>query len=182
MKTGGHMHFITQFIKDRIFIFLAIFAVIVFSIGYMLSTARTQAATQQPFPFNHKIMVSQGIDCLYCHSDALRSPSAGMPSIQRCMGCHSVIATDSAAIKELTGYWDRKEPIQWVRVNQLPRFVYFSHEMHLHAGLNCENCHGDVGNMTVASPVVNMDMGWCLDCHKQQPNADQLTDCMVCHQ
>jgi hypothetical protein len=176
------MQFVVQFIKDRIFIFLGILAVIVIAVGYMLTTAHTQAVTQQPFPFNHGIMVGAGVPCLYCHSDALRSPSAGMPSMERCMGCHKAIATKSAPIQELTAMWERKEPIQWVRVNRLPRFVHFSHQVHIHAGLNCERCHGDVGKMTVAVPVVNMDMGWCVDCHRQQPNASQLLDCVVCHQ
>jgi len=90
---------------------------------------------------------------------------------------------DSPEILELAGYWDRQEPIRWARVNQLPRFVYFSHQVHVvAAGLNCERCHGDVGQMKEARPVVKMNMGWCLGCHEEQPNGAQLRDCIVCHQ
>lgn len=161
----------------------ALAAVIVICGGYFLVAARTQAAPPQPIAFNHQIMVQAGISCLFCHADALKSPVAGMPSVEKCMGCHKVIAANSPEIQKVASYWERQEPIPWVRVNQLPRFVYFSHRVHVvAAGLNCERCHGDVGHMTVARPVVQMDMGWCLSCHEQQPNARQLMDCVICHQ
>jgi hypothetical protein len=150
--------------------------------AYLFLASRTQAADDPQLDFSHQAMVQAGIPCLFCHADALRSPSAGIPSVEKCMGCHTVIATDDPGVKQLTAYWDQQEPIPWPRVNQLPRFVYFTHEMHVGAGLNCERCHGDVGQMTMASPVVKMDMGWCLDCHQQQTNAMQLKDCSICHQ
>ncbi len=100
------------------------------------------------------------------------------------MGCHTVIATDSPQIKVVAGYWERQEPIPWARVNVEPDFVFFSHQPHLSAGLNCETCHGDVGRMDAAHPVVRMDMGWCLECHLKQPQevSARLSDCLVCHQ
>lgn len=159
-----------------------IIAAVVLAGAYLLFGSRTQAAPQQPIAFNHEIMVQAGIPCLFCHTEAMRSPVAGMPSVEKCMGCHKVIATNSPEIKKVAGYWERQEPIPWVRVNRLPRFVYFSHQVHLATGLNCERCHGDVGHMTVARPAVDMTMGWCLSCHEQQPNAPQLKDCVVCHQ
>ena len=151
-------------------------------LAYFSSAAKTRAAGEQPLAFNHRAMVQLGIDCLFCHTDATRSLSAGMPSEQKCMGCHNVIATDNPEIQKLAGYWQKKQPLEWARVNSLPRFVYFSHQVHISAGFNCERCHGDVGHMAIAIPVVEMDMGWCLDCHQQQPNATQLRDCVVCHQ
>jgi hypothetical protein len=147
-----------------------------------LSAPGAPAASQQAVLFDHEAMVQKGIPCLFCHSDALKSPAAGIPSMQTCMGCHDVIATNSPEIQEVTSYWDYQEAIPWPRVNQLPRFVYFSHQVHVMAGLNCERCHGDVGHMAVARPVEKMNMGWCLDCHEQQPNSEQLRDCVVCHQ
>ncbi|MGB8647067.1 MAG: cytochrome c3 family protein [Anaerolineae bacterium] len=139
------------------------------------------AAPEQPINFPHSVMVKAGITCLYCHTDAQRGPAAGMPSVEKCVGCHRVINPDNAEVKKIFTYWDQNKPIPWVRVNELPRFVYFSHQAHLAAGFNCERCHGDVGNMTVDTPVVNMNMGWCLSCHEQQPNAQQLMDCVICH-
>jgi c(7)-type cytochrome triheme protein len=149
---------------------------------YLVLASRTQAVEQPPLDFNHRAMVQAGIPCLFCHPDALKSPAAGMPSVEKCMGCHTIIATDDPGVKKLAAYWDQQEPILWPRVNQLPRFVYFSHQVHIGGGLNCERCHGDVGQMSMARPVVKMDMGWCLDCHEQQANAVQLKNCMVCHQ
>lgn len=148
----------------------------------MLSAWQTKSEPNQPIPFPHEDMVQRGVQCLFCHTSATKSPAAGMPSVEKCMGCHNVIATGSADIQALAEFWQRGEPIPWNRINQLPRFVYFSHRVHVSAGSNCERCHGDVGHMTVTEPVVKMSMGWCIDCHKQQPEARALTDCITCHQ
>jgi Cytochrome c7 and related cytochrome c len=147
-----------------------------------LSASAAPAGPVQPIAFNHQVMVQAGVQCLYCHNDALRSPSPGMPSVGLCMGCHKTIAADRPSIKQLAGYYDRGEAIPWARVNYLPRFVYYSHQVHLTVGgLNCETCHGDVGNMKVVEPAHRMSMGWCLECHSKQPNAPQLRDCVICH-
>ena len=147
-----------------------------------LQTAKAQTGAPPPIAFSHKVMVGAGVNCLFCHSGALKSPVAGLPSVQKCLGCHSVIAATNPEIQKLAGYAQRGQPIPWPRVNTLPRFVYFSHEVHVAAGgLNCERCHGDVSQMALDQPVVRMNMGWCLECHAQQPNADQLKDCSVCH-
>jgi hypothetical protein len=157
--------------------------ILLFIGAYFIVVPKTQAAPQQPIAFNHEIMVQMGITCEFCHTEARRSEAAGMPSVQKCMGCHKYIATNTPAIGILTGYWQRQEAIPWVLVNHLPRFVYFSHEVHVTtAGIACETCHGDVGHMQIAVPVVKMTMGWCLSCHEKQPNAPQLKDCVVCHQ
>jgi hypothetical protein len=177
------MGVLSRFFGPRWLILGLIVAATVVGGLYLLSASRIQAAAQQPIAFNHELMVQAGVQCLFCHAEAMKSPVAGMPSVEKCMGCHKVIKPDSPEIVKLAGYWERQEPIPWARVNQLPRFVYFSHQVHVvAAGLNCEHCHGDVGHMDVARPVVKMDMGWCLDCHKQQDNAKQLIDCVVCHQ
>jgi hypothetical protein len=143
----------------------------------------TNAAPAQPISFPHKVMVGAGVPCLYCHAYAIKSLVAGIPSEEKCMGCHNVIATTAPPIVTLrTQYWDKKQPIEWVSVYKLPRFVYFSHQAHVSgAGLNCETCHGNVAQMNEAVKVVNTNMGWCLGCHEKQPNANQLKDCVVCH-
>jgi Cytochrome c7 and related cytochrome c len=157
--------------------------VILLGAGFLFFGSQISAAPAQPIAFNHQAMVQVGISCIFCHKDAMRSPSAGIPSVAKCIGCHKIIATNVPVIQQVAAYWTRQEPIPWVRVNHLPRFVYFSHRVHVvAAGLNCERCHGDVGHMTVAVPVVTMNMGWCLSCHEQQAHARQLQDCVVCHQ
>jgi c(7)-type cytochrome triheme protein len=160
----------------------AVAVVILLVAAYLLLASKARAAPTQPIAFNHQLMVGAGVPCLYCHADALTSPAPGVPSVQKCMGCHSVIGTDRPEIVKLAGYWQRQEPIPWVLVNRLPRFVRFSHQVHVGgAGLNCERCHGDVGQMTETYQVETMTMGWCLRCHTQQPAAAQLRDCGVCH-
>ena len=161
----------------------AFLVVIVFGSLYLAQASGVQASSSLPLTFDHESMVKAGMTCLFCHTGATKSAAAGIPSMESCMGCHNLIEIDSPEIIALTDYWTRQEPMRWARVNQLPRFVYFSHRVHVVAAeLNCERCHGDVGHMAEARPVVNMNMGWCLGCHTQQPNGRQLRDCIVCHQ
>ncbi len=164
-------------------LFISLLIVAAVAGGVLLTRAQVLAAPEQPIAYSHRAHVEAGVQCLFCHPSALRSSVAGIPSVQKCMGCHAVIEADNPAIQEVAGYWERGEPIPWVRVNAQPDFVFFSHQPHLGAGLNCETCHGDVGSMTVARPAVKMDMGWCLDCHLKQPEAKvaRLADCLTCH-
>jgi peptide methionine sulfoxide reductase MsrB len=168
---------------SRWFLFVALLIVIGAVGGILLTRAQASAAPEQPIAYSHRTHVEAGVQCLFCHTSALRSDVAGIPSVQKCMGCHTIIATDNEAVQALTSYWKRNQPIPWNRVNQQPDFVYFSHQAHLGAGINCETCHGDVGHMTVARPVVKMDMGWCLNCHLKQPEekVTRLADCLTCH-
>jgi len=151
--------------------------------GVVLTRIQRYAVPGQPIAYNHQTHIENGIQCLFCHSSAMRSDIASLPSVQKCMGCHAMIATDEEEVQKLSNYWEQGEPIPWVRVNTQPDFVYFSHQAHLLGGINCETCHGEVSRMSVAQPVVNMDMGWCLDCHlKQSPDKTaRLADCLTCH-
>ena len=85
------------------------------------------------------------------------------------------VAADSIPKRE------KQEPIPWQRVNEQPSFVYFNHSSHISSGVTCGACHGDVGNMKTAEKVVDMNMGFCLDCHTEQENKNALIDCVVCH-
>jgi hypothetical protein len=162
---------------------LLILIVVVILSGVLLTRSQVLAAPEQPIAYSHRAHVEAGVQCLFCHASALDSDVAGIPSVQKCMGCHTIIAADNEAVQALSSYWERGEPIPWIRVNQQPDFVYFSHQAHLKAGVNCETCHGDVSRMTVARPAVKMDMGWCLDCHLKQPEdkVPRLADCLTCH-
>jgi len=148
----------------------------------LLAVSASTAAEDQPIAFNHNIhVVKNEMQCQFCHTGVDKSPAAGIPSVEKCMGCHTHIATDNKEIIKLTEYWVNQEPIPWVRVNRQPDFVYFNHQSHFAAGVTCGSCHGDVKNMTVAKSVVNMNMGFCLDCHAEQENKDALWDCATCH-
>ena len=152
---------------------------------------RSQVPPSQPIQFSHNRHVTLGIPCLYCHPGALRGQSAGLPSVSLCNACHGQIANASNDPKitletaKLADYVKNNKPITWVPVAILPDFVYFSHSPHVEAGLNCEYCHGELGQMTVAVPQ-KMNMGWCLDCHRTRYKNDpvmvhKLTDCITCH-
>ena len=134
---------------------------------------------EQPLPFSHRIHAGvREISCLFCHNGADRSPVAGMPEVEKCLLCHNVIIKDFEPIQRLRGYYNRGEPIPWVRVYQLPEYEHFNHEMHLAKGVDCSECHGDVKAMDRIITAYTIDMGFCVDCHrrKQAP-----VDCTVCH-
>jgi hypothetical protein len=135
--------------------------------------ARTPDATGtydpvlQPIQFDHRHHVrDDGIDCLYCHEDAERSPYAGVPAAERCMGCHNQIWNDSRLIAPLRDSVESGRPIPWQRVHSLPDFVYFDHSVHVHRGIGCVSCHGRVDEMAAVYQVHRLSMSWCLDCHR----------------
>lgn len=133
---------------------------------------------EQPLPFDHKIHSEHDIPCEYCHSGARRSTVAGIPAQNTCMGCHKFVATDKDAIKFLAQRFKANKPIKWVKVHDLPDYVRFSHQVHVAANIACQDCHGKVENMSVAVQVAPLQMGWCVDCHRQK-KADIA--CLTCH-
>ena len=111
------------------------------------------AADRQPIAFSHSRHVEQAaIDCQFCHAYARRGPVAGIPSVERCAGCHRSILTERPEIVKVLDYWEREMPIPWVRVHDLPDYVRFSHKAHVRSGIDCAACHGDVARMDIAVP------------------------------
>jgi len=153
--------------------------------GFVIGIRQTQLSPSQPIQFLHDQHVSLDIPCLYCHSGALRGDSAGLPTVAMCNGCHQQTKKTNPETDKLAAYVKNTEPIAWVPVAILPDFVYFSHRPHIASGINCENCHAEVGQMTIAVSQ-KMNMGWCLDCHSTRSRNDpalraKLTDCVTCH-
>ncbi len=141
----------------------------------------TDLSPEQPINFSHKIHAGDyEIPCMYCHVQARRSISAGVPAVSKCVGCHSQVATERAEIQKLMAYWENKEPIPWVKVHDLPDFVHFTHKRHIAAGLACQTCHGPVETMDVISREAPLKMGLCLDCHRKN-EVENGTDCWTCH-
>lgn len=133
----------------------------------------------QPIAFSHKKHAGDnGIPCLFCHRSAKKSAIAGIPAVADCRACHLFIARDAQEIKKLTEYWDKRQPVPWVRVYGVPDHVYFPHMMHLRAGLVCATCHGEVAAMERITRAAKIKMGWCLNCHKQKKAS---IDCWTCH-
>ena len=134
----------------------------------------------QPIEFSHAVHAgSYGIDCQYCHADARRSVYAGLPSVQRCMGCHKLVAAQgNPEVQKLHQAWNEKRPIPWARVHKVPGFVEFTHKPHLQVGLACQTCHGPVERMQRVAQVAPLTMGWCIACHAERQGP---LDCVTCH-
>ena len=121
----------------------------------------------QPVPFSHKHHVSGlGIDCRYCHATVERSSFADIPPLETCMTCHSQIWTNSAMLEPIRKSFRTGEPLEWVRVHDLPDFVYFDHSIHVNKGIGCVTCHGQVDQMPLTWQVNTLYMEWCLECHR----------------
>ncbi len=170
---------------------------------------------EQPIAFSHLLHAGEmDIACQYCHFGGADSKHAGIPPAAVCMNCHKFVnntinetrLADQAGRKtvlnpEIEKIYkslglgldgkqnDAQKPTEWIKVHNVPDFVYFSHKPHINAGVDCANCHGDVQTMTRVKQVEDLSMGWCLDCHRQdhksfqQPpkKTDQLQDCSACH-
>lgn len=147
----------------------------------------------QPIHYSHRIHAgSNGIDCKYCHSAARVSKNAGIPSLNVCMNCHKNISevSDTTATAEHSKAfydgeiaklyaavgWDKgaqkytgkTQPVKWVRIHNLPDFVYFNHSQHVSvAGVECQTCHGPVQEFEIMKQFSPLTMGWCVDCHRK---------------
>jgi hypothetical protein len=136
-------------------------------------------APEQPLPYSHKTHVSRGLDCRTCHINPEPGNQMTFPTVAICMGCHKTIAKDRPAIIKLSEYAESGRPVPWVRVYQVTPGVTWTHRKHLQAGLQCMNCHGDVGQlerMSQTSAVTSMAS--CISCH-QSHNASTI--CQTCH-
>jgi len=142
------------------------------AVGYGLEYSgwNTQAYVirDQPVPFSHKHHAGGlGIDCRYCHVTVEVSSFAGIPQTEICMSCHVQIWADSPMLAPVRDSFRTGAPIQWNRVHDLPGFVYFNHSIHINKGVGCSTCHGRVDLMPLTMPAANLQMSWCLDCHRE---------------
>lgn len=139
---------------------------------------------EQPIKFSHKIHAGDNeIACQYCHNTVEKSRHAGIPSVNVCMNCHKGISKTANASSETeigkiyqaagfnpktAAYDGPQNPIQWIKVHNLPDHVYFNHSQHVVVGKQeCATCHGDVKKMTVAEQKSPLTMKWCVDCHRK---------------
>lgn len=148
----------------------------------------------QPIHYSHRIHAGDnGIDCKYCHSAARVSKHSNIPSLNVCMNCHkniSEVAESTLAEgnefginyndeiqklydavgwdKATQSYTGKTNPVKWVRIHNLPDFVYFNHSQHVAvAGVECQTCHGPVEEMEIMSQHSPLTMGWCINCHRE---------------
>jgi len=128
---------------------------------------RVGFAPPQPVAFDHALHAGQlGLDCRFCHSHVERSGHANIPDTTTCMKCHNQIRTQSPALELVRQSYETGEAIPWVRVHQLPDFVYFNHAVHVNRGVSCYDCHGQVNEMQVVRHDRPLSMAFCLECHR----------------
>jgi len=145
------------------------------AVGYaMLQANRTSIVTDvevpklQPVPFSHNHHVGGlGIDCRFCHTYVEEGAVAGIPPTKTCMSCHSQIWTNAQILEPIRKSYQEDKSIEWIKVHDLPGFVYFDHSIHISKGVGCESCHGRVDKMPLMWKANTLNMEWCLACHRE---------------
>ena len=126
---------------------------------------------EQPLQFSHAHHVGgMGLDCRYCHTSVEKSSFAGIPPTKTCMNCHSQIWTNAPILEPVRASFRNDKPLNWIRVNDLPDFVYFNHQIHIKQGVGCDTCHGPVDKMPLMYQAKPLLMEWCLSCHRAPEN------------
>lgn len=156
------------FLGVIIFLFIAIVAKTVLD-GLFTIGVQQGYQPEQPIAFSHKIHAGQyQINCNYCHTGVYKSKNANIPSVNICMNCHNTIKKDSPEIQKLYAAVDNNDPIEWVRIHNLPDLAYFNHAQHTNVGgLDCQTCHGPIEEMEVVYQYSELTMGWCINCHRE---------------
>jgi hypothetical protein len=137
------------------------------AIGQSSYVTRAQEYIEQPIQFSHLHHAGDdGIDCRYCHTSVETAAFAGIPPTKTCMNCHSQIWSTAAILEPVRASFRDDTPLRWIRVHDLPDFVYFNHSIHVKKGMGCETCHGRVDEMPLMLQQNSLQMEWCLSCHR----------------
>jgi hypothetical protein len=164
-------HRSTNFIS-RFSVFAGVFLAGIALTGVLLAARSPYLTNQnvtrdQPIQFSHKHHVGDdGIDCRYCHTGVESSAVAGVPPTKTCMNCHSVLFNNVGYLEPVRESYRTDKSIQWVRVHRLADYVYFNHSIHVAKGVGCSTCHGTVDQMPLIFQAAPLNMGWCIDCHR----------------
>jgi mono/diheme cytochrome c family protein len=150
--------------------------------GWFFTYANTEIGVQQdyapsqPINFSHELHAGQyKIDCQYCHSTASVSKQASVPAVSTCMNCHKYIDAKekysgevSPEIQKVRHAYETNTPVKWVRIHNLPDHAYFNHAQHVSVGkIECQACHGPVETMAKVAQHSSLQMGWCVNCHRE---------------
>lgn len=148
-------------------VLVTVIAVVATLLYWSPVVTQVEVAKEQIIPFSHQRHVQgNGIDCRYCHTSVEDSSFAGIPPTETCMTCHSQVLADAPMLEPVRDSWKTGDPLQWVRVSDLPDFVYFNHSIHVNKGIGCSTCHGRVDEMPLTWKVESFRMSWCLSCHE----------------
>ncbi len=152
----------------------------------------------QPVDFSHKVHADKaGSQCADCHAFRDDGTFAGIPTLDKCAGCHAAAMGTTVAEKNFIDQYvtPQREPA-WMSYARQPENVYFSHIHHVKFGkLKCEDCHGNLGTTdklplyqedrisgysrdiwgTAGRPGMTMDD--CVACHRKQHLEHSCLDC-----
>ena len=121
----------------------------------------------QPVPYSHALHAGQmGMDCRYCHNTVESAAFAAIPPTQTCMNCHKQVRGESPKLLPIRDSYATGKPVPWVKVHDLPDFVYFNHSAHVRRGVGCVECHGRVDQMPEVYQAKLLSMAFCIDCHR----------------
>ncbi len=153
---------------------------LVLTLGLSPTTRAVGYQPKQPLPFSHAVHAGKlQIDCRYCHSTVEKAAFAAIPPTQTCLNCHAGIKSDSPQLEAVRVSFEKGTPVSWVKVHDLPDFVYFNHSAHINKGVACQKCHGQITEMEEVRQVQPLSMAWCLECHRAPQNylrpRDQVT-------
>ncbi len=143
-----------------------VYLVALVAYGVTPETIRIGYQPVQPVPYSHAVHVGQlGMDCRYCHNTVEKSNHAAVPAASVCMNCHTGIWPNSVNLLPVREAASGGKPLEWVRVHDLPDYVYFDHSAHVNRGVGCESCHGRIDQMVEVFQAKALTMQFCLDCH-----------------
>lgn len=176
---SGVRRFLAAYPRTGVLAFVFAILAIAFAVTFFNFYWPQRAGRAQPIPFAHAVHAGdKHISCFMCHEQVTRTRFAGAPPVETCMLCHKRIIVTHPWIRKLTEYYERGIPVRWERVNQLNEFVFFHHGAHLRRRVDCGQCHGDVKGMDRIQSVQEFNMGFCIQCHRDN---NVSHDCWYCH-
>jgi len=144
-----------------------VYASIVVYFGFSPMATDVGYMPTQPVPYSHALHVGQlGMDCRYCHTGVEVAAAAAIPPTQTCMNCHSKVRASSEKLIPIRESYATGMPVGWIRIHDLPDYVYFDHSAHVRRGIGCVSCHGRIDTMETVYQAEPLSMGWCLECHR----------------
>jgi hypothetical protein len=145
----------------------AVYVPVLFALGASPKALAVGYSPVQPVPYSHKVHAGQlRMDCRYCHFTVDKAAFAAIPPTQVCMNCHSSIRTTDPRLQPIRDSWATGQPVNWIKIHDLPDYVYFNHSAHVNHGVGCETCHGRIDEMDQVRQAKPLSMAWCLECHR----------------